>query len=198
LLDSTLPTASASTSLAAVAGPVAGSSSAKAQIATKLLTSEQHLIAAELQIPSNMLRTGAPLSLQANYTRYLVYLEACQTLANLKNTGTWPSGLKVPGQMDVILLFIGKSAWYDSWSKTFPNITKYPEMVKWLRMEDDRQSDLEVWGIAHNVYNFVHLITWVENEGSLIVEKKLKKGKDKEKGKGKISHKAGSSKSSKK
>jgi hypothetical protein len=198
LLDSTLPTASASTSLAAVAGPVAGSSSAKAQIAAKLLTSEQHLIAAELQIPSNMLRTGAPLSLQANYTRYLVYLEACQTLANLKNTGTWPSGLKVPGQMDVILLFIGKSAWYDSWSKTFPNITKYPEMVKWLRMEDDRQSDLEVWGIAHNVYNFVHLITWVENEGSLIVEKKLKKGKEKEKGKGKISHKAGSSKSSKK
>jgi hypothetical protein len=198
LLDSTLPTASASTSLAAVAGPVAGSSSAKAQIAAKLLTSEQHLIAAELQIPSNMLRTGAPLLLQANYTRYLVYLEACQTLANLKNTGTWPSGLKVPGQMDVILLFIGKSAWYDSWSKTFPNITKYPEMVKWLRMEDDRQSDLEVWGIAHNVYNFVHLITWVENEGSLIVEKKLKKGKEKEKGKGKISHKAGSSKSSKK
>lgn len=198
MLDSTLPTASASTSLAAVAGPVAGSSSAKAQIAAKLLTSEQHLIAAELQIPSNMLRTGAPLSLQANYTRYLVYLEACQTLANLKNTGTWPSGLKVPGQMDVILLFIGKSAWYDSWSKTFPNITKYPEMVKWLRMEDDRQSDLEVWGIAHNVYNFVHLITWVENEGSLIVEKKLKKGKEKEKGKGKISHKAGSSKSSKK
>jgi hypothetical protein len=198
LLDSTLPTASASTSLAAVAGPVAGSSSAKAQIAAKLLTSEQHLIAAELQIPSNMLRTGAPLSLQANYTRYLVYLEACQTLANLKNTGTWPSGLKVPGQMDVILLFIGKSAWYDSWSKTFPNITKYPEMVKWLKMEDDRQSDLEVWGIAHNVYNFVHLITWVENEGSLIVEKKLKKGKEKEKGKGKISHKAGSSKSSKK
>ena len=198
MLDSTLPTASASTSLAAVAGPVAGSSSAKAQIAAKLLTSEQHLIAAELQIPLNMLRTGAPLSLQANYTRYLVYLEACQTLANLKNTGTWPSGLKVPGQMDVILLFIGKSAWYDSWSKTFPNITKYPEMVKWLRMEDDRQSDLEVWGIAHNVYNFVHLITWVENEGSLIVEKKLKKGKEKEKGKGKISHKAGSSKSSKK
>ena len=198
MLDSTLPTAFASTSLAAVAGPVAGSSSAKAQIAAKLLTSEQHLIAAELQIPSNMLRTGAPLSLQANYTRYLVYLEACQTLANLKNTGTWPSGLKVPGQMDVILLFIGKSAWYDSWSKTFPNITKYPEMVKWLRMEDDRQSDLEVWGIAHNVYNFVHLISWVENGGSLIVEKKLKKGKEKEKGKGKISHKASSSKSSKK
>ena len=198
MADSTLPAVSAASSIgpAAVAVPVAVSSSAKA--AAKMLTSEQLLIADELQIPSNMLRTGAPVSLQANYTRYLVYLEACQTLANLKNTGTWPSGLKVPSQMDLVLLFIGKSAWYDSWSKAFPNITKYPEMVKWLKMEDDRQSDLEVWGIAHNVYNFVHLITWVENGGSLIVEKKLKKGKEKEKGKGKISHKAGSSKSGQK
>jgi hypothetical protein len=199
-VDSTLPTVSAasSTGPAAVAGPVAVFSSAKAQIAAKLLTSEQLLIADQLEIPSNMLRTGAPLSLQANYSRYLVYLEACQRLANLKNTGTWPSGLKVPSQMDLVLLFIGKSAWYDSWCKAFPNITKYPEMVKWLKMEDDRQSDLEVWGIAHNVYNFLHLITWVENGGSLIVEKKLKKGKEKEKGKGKISHKAGSSKSGQK
>ena len=93
-MDSTLPTAP-SISLAAVAGPVASSSSASAgaQIAAKLLTSEQLLIADELQIPSNMLCTRAPLLLQANYTQYLVYLEACQTLANLKNTETWPSRL---------------------------------------------------------------------------------------------------------
>ena len=157
-MDSILPTASISP--AAVAGPVAASSSvsAKAQIAAKLLTSEQHLIADELQIPANMLHTGAPLSLQANYTWYLVYLEACQTLANLKSTETWPSGLKIPSPMNIILLFIGKSTWYDFWYKAFPNVTKYPEMVKWLKMEDDCQSDLEIWGISHNVYNFIHLI----------------------------------------
>ena len=159
MVDSILPTAPISP--AAVAGPVAASSSvsAKAQMAAKLLTSEQRLIADELQIPANMLCTGAPLSLQANYTRYLVYLEACQTLANLKNTGTWPSGFKMPSTMDIVLLFIGKSTWYDSWCKAFPNVTKYPEMVKWLKMEDDRQSDLEICGIAHSAYNFVHLIT---------------------------------------
>jgi hypothetical protein len=111
-VDSILPTASISP--AAVAGPVAASSSvsAKAQIAANLLTSEQLLIADELQIPANMLCTGAPLSLQANYTQYLVYLEACQTLANLKNTGTWPSGLKMPSTINIVLLFIGKSTWY--------------------------------------------------------------------------------------
>jgi hypothetical protein len=146
-----------------------------------------------------MLRTGAPLSLQANYARYLIYLEACQTLANLKNTGTWPSGLKMPGSMDLVLLFIGKSAWYDSWSKAFPNVTKYPEMVKWLKIEDDCQSDLDIWGVSHNVYNFAHLITWIGNGGSLVVvEKKPKKEKGKEKEKAKVSHKAGSSKASRK
>ena len=184
-----------STSSAAIARPVATSSLAEAQVASNLLTSEQRLIAAELQISSDMLRTGAPLSLQTAYARYLIYLEACQTLASLKNAGTWPADLKIPSSMDVVLLFIGKSVWYDSWSKAFPNVTKYPEMVKWLKMEDDCQSDLEIWGISQNVYNFSHLISWIGNGGSLNVEKKLKKEKGKEKAK---SHKAGSSKTGQK
>jgi hypothetical protein len=158
-------------------------------VVSNLLTSEQRLIAAQLEISANMLRTGSALSLQANYVRYLIYLEACQKLANFKIAGTWPSGLKVPSSMEVIMLFIGKSAWYDSWSKAFPNVTKYPEMVKWLKSEDDCQSDLEVWGSVQNVYNFAHLIMWIENGGTLVVEKKSKKGKEKEK----VSHKAGGS-----
>jgi hypothetical protein len=193
LVDSILPTASISP--AAVAGPVAASSSvlAKAQIAAN---QSSFSLLMNFRFLPICFHTGAPLLLQANYTWYLVYLEACQTLADLKNTGTWPSELKMPSTMDIVLLFIGRSTWYDSWCKAFSNVTKYSEMVKWLKMEDDCQSDLEIWGIAHSAYNFVHLITWIENEGSLIVEKKQKKEKEKEKGKGKKkrSHKAGSSK----
>ena len=70
-------------------------------------------------------------------------------------------------------------------------------ILKWSngsKVEDDRQSDVEVWGIAQNIYNFLHLITWLENGGSLIVEKpKKEKGKGKGKEKLKVSHKAGSS-----
>src|SRR5271168_3583712 len=119
-----------------------------------MLSSEQHLIANELGIPSNMLHTGAPLSLQANYIQYLSYLESSQKLANIKNSRTWPSGLKTPTSMDLVLLFIGKTTWYDSWYKTFPNVTKHLEMVKWLKTEEDRQSDMEVWGSVQNVYKF--------------------------------------------
>jgi hypothetical protein len=156
-----------------------------------MLTSEQSLIAAELNIPFTMLRTGSPLSLQANYIRYLAYLEACQTFADITKAGTWPPAIKKPTSMDIILLFIGKTMWYDSWSKTFPNISKYPEMVKWLKSEGDRKSDLEVWGEDQNIYYFTDLITWLENGGTLVVKKA--KGKEKEKVKGKkLSHKSGS------
>ncbi|KAF8805805.1 hypothetical protein BYT27DRAFT_7224681 [Phlegmacium glaucopus] len=102
--------------------------------------------------------------------------------------------------MDIILLFIGKSTWYDSWIKTFPNVAKYPEMVKWLKSEGDQNSDLEVWGQSQSSYSFSDLITWLGNEGTLVVEEKAKKGKgkEKEKGKEKVSHKGGSSKAARK
>src|SRR5271170_10294 len=151
-------------------------SSALSTLAT-LLSSEQSLIAAQLEIPSKMLCTGAPLSLQANYLRYLVYLETCQKLEDCKRSGTWPSGLKMPTSMDVILLFIGKSTWYDSWVKTFPAVIKYLEMVKWLKSEEGHDPDVEVWGVVQNIYHFADLIRWLENGGTLAVETKEKKEK---------------------
>lgn len=189
------PAIASSSSSGLVPSPVAISGLAES-MTPNLLTSEQRLIAKELSVPSNMLRTGSPLSLQANYSRYLIYLDTCQKLANIKTAGTWPSTLKSPSSMDIVLLFIGKSAWYDSWQKTFPHVGKYPDMVQWLQSGDDRKSDVEVWGTVQNVYNFQHLITWLDNGGSLVVEKKSKKGKEKEKVK--VSHKAGSSKAGRK
>ena len=100
--------------------------------------------------------------------------------------------------MDVILLFIGKKTWYNSWIKSFPPVAKYPEMVKWLKSEEGHHSDLEVWGVVQNAYNFPDLITWLENGGTLAVEKRKKKEKKgKEKEREKKSHKASSSKSRK-
>ena len=69
-------------------------------------------------------------------------------------------------------------------------------MGQWLRFEDDRKTDLEVWGVQNNVYNFQHLVMWLDNGVSLVVEKKSKK--EKEKAKAKVSHKASSSKAGRK
>ena len=146
-----------------------------------MLTSEQSLFAIELDVSYDVLCTGAPLSLQADYIRYLAYLETCQKLATILKAGTWPSTLKKPTLMDMILLLIGKLTWYNSWSKTFPAVAKYPEIVKWLKLENDHQSDLEVWGDALGAYHFTDLIKWLENGGTLVVVEK-KKGKGKGKG----------------
>ena len=173
-----LNTASAVSASAASSSSTAVTSitSAHMSTSTKMLTTEQFLIAAELDIPHSMLRTGAPLSLQANYIRYLAYLETCQKLATISKAGTWPPGLKKPTSMDMILLFIGKSTWYDSWSKTFPAVAKYPEMVDWLKSEINRKSDLEVWGDVLGAYHFTDLIRWLDNGGTLVVVEKQKEG----------------------
>ena len=81
----------------------------------------------------------------------------------------------MPTSMDVILLFIGKTTWYDPWIKSFPAVAKYPEMAKWLKSEEGHQSDLEVWGVVQNAYNFPDFITWMENGGTLAVEKRKRK-----------------------
>ena len=175
-----------------VTSSVTVSDPVESQTASKL-TSEQHLIAKELSIPPNMLQSGAPLTLQDSYTYYLAYIKANEELTRIKAAGTWPSSIRLPGKTDIAFLFIGKSAYYQTWCKTFPHVSKHPDMVQWLQSDDDRKEDIEVWGEGHNIYNFQHLMKWLENDGSLVAGKKKEKKEKINK-----SHKAGSSKAGKK
>jgi hypothetical protein len=140
-------------------------------------TAEQADFANALQIPSEMRRTGTSLTLQQHYTRYLVYLQALTTLKKLQKDGTWPEGLRIPGASDVRLLFIGKSLWHDSWSKTFPHLKDYPQMKKWLTDDEDCLDDIDLWDSNLKSYHFPELILWLNQGGSL---KKPKRGGAKE------------------
>jgi hypothetical protein len=136
-------------------------------------TLEQTAMANALEIPSEMRRTGTVLTLPENYARYLALLEAQNKFKEINKNGTWPVGLRKPNGTDIKHLFIGKSTWHDSWSKTFPHLNAYPEMVKWLNEEDDALEDQELWGSNLSGYHFPELIDWVKKGGSL---KKGKKG----------------------
>jgi hypothetical protein len=109
-------------------------------------TAEQTESANALQIPSELRRTGTLLTLQQHYTRYLAYLDSLTALRKAQRDGTWPEGLRVPGESDVRLLFIGKSTWHDGWSKTFPHLREHPEMKKWLADDEDCLDNLDLWG----------------------------------------------------
>jgi hypothetical protein len=157
-------------------------------------TVEQTNFTNALQIPSGMHRTGTSLTLQQHYARYLAYLEALTTLKKMQKDGTWPEGLRIPGASDIRLLFIGKSTWHDSWSKTFPHLKDYPEMKKWLADDEDCLRDIDLWDSNLKTYHFPELIQWLNQGGSL---KKPKRGGAKEATTSKSAAKVSTSKKSK-
>jgi hypothetical protein len=141
-------------------------------------TVEQTGFVNALQIPSEMHCTGTPLTLKQHYTCYLAYLNTLTTLRKMQKDETWPEGLRVPGDSDICLLFIGKSTWHNSWSKTFPHLKNHPEMKKWLADDEDCLDDVDLWGSHLKMYHFPALLLWLKQGGSL--KKQAKKGAVKE------------------
>jgi hypothetical protein len=140
-------------------------------------TAEQADFANALQIPSELCCTGTSLTLQQHYTCYLIYLKALTTLKKMQKDGTWPKGLRILSASDVRLLFISKSLWHDSWSKTFPHLKDYLEMKKWLADDEECLDDIDLWDSNLKLYHFPELILWLNQGGSL---KKPKRGGAKE------------------
>ncbi|PPQ91185.1 hypothetical protein CVT25_000061 [Psilocybe cyanescens] len=136
------------------------------------LTTEQIQMANALDVSPEMYRTGNAGTLQENYARYLCFLETEARFAQLWKDGTWPVILQKPSGTDIQRLFVGRSSWHDSWSKTFPLLNKHPEMQKWLQDDPDCLSDVELWGSNLKTYHFPELIAWVQRGGLL---KKTKK-----------------------
>ena len=135
-------------------------------------TQEQTAIADALEIPVGLRRTGNPLKLQEHYTRYLALLEAEKKFKQMQKDGSWPTGLRQPVGRDIPNLFIGKSTWHDYWTKIFPHITDYPEMVKWLSDDEECMEAVELFGVNLKAYHFGELLKWVQNGGSLVKPRK--------------------------
>ncbi|EDR09218.1 uncharacterized protein LACBIDRAFT_326641 [Laccaria bicolor S238N-H82] len=135
-------------------------------------TQEQTIMADALEIPVALRRAGNALKLQEHYTRYLALLEAEKKFKKMQKDGTWPAELRLPVGREIPNLFIGKSTWHDYWTKIFPHIAEYPEMVKWLSNDEDSMETEELFGVKMKAYHFAELLAWVQNGGSLIKPKK--------------------------
>lgn len=154
-----------------ISTPAASSATTSVLSKGLTLTVEQTAQADALRIPVEMRRTGLPLSLQQNYRRYVAYIDALAKFKSMQKNGSWPDGLKKPSNFNIQCLFIGKSTWHDSWSKTFPHLNNHPDMKKWLMEDEDCCDTAELWGCPERIFNFQDLIAWVQKGGS------LKKGK---------------------
>ena len=161
-----LDTSVANAPIASISIPAAPSATTSVQ-SKSLLTVEQTAQADALRIPVGMRRTGLPLSLQQNYRRYVAYIDALAEFKSMQKDGSWPDGLKKPSGPEIQRLFIGKSAWHDSWSRTFPHLNNHPDMKKWLMEDEDCCDTAELWGCPERTFNFQDLIVWVEKGGHL-------------------------------
>ncbi|KAF8231171.1 hypothetical protein L208DRAFT_1278326, partial [Tricholoma matsutake] len=107
-----------------------------------------------------------------------------------------------PTKTNIIELFVSKSFFYSHYKHYFPKVAKHDEMISWLSEDEDQLCDVDLWGIKKEAYTFMDLVAWLQNGGTLEVERKEQEqekemGKGKGKGKGKRIHKKGKSDSKK-
>jgi hypothetical protein len=119
--------------------------------------------------------TKKSTDLRTAYKKYLGYLDANLMMEKMVAAKTWPG--KKPSDTDIIECFICKTSWHDYYKLSFPKVSSYPIMVKWLEGGDDVPSALEAWGVEKSVYVFRDLIEFVNN-GGLLSEKKMKRKAD--------------------
>jgi len=111
-------------------------------------------------------------------------IKACNTLWNAGQLG----GVfdRKPTQSDIISIFKGKTQWHLTYMKVFPKVSNYSAMVSWLEDQDDKLSDVEIWGVAKPSYGFSDLMQWLDNKGEgLDVSETESDSGDRRKGKGK-------------
>ena len=117
-----------------------------------------------LHIPLE-LTSRAPADLRTSYQKYLAYLKAFSTMEKMVAAKTWPG--KKPSATDIVECFISKTFWHDYYKASFPKMSSYPTMVRWLEGGDDAPSGLEAWGVDKLVYVFKDLVEFVNNGGQL-------------------------------
>src|SRR5882672_8449030 len=101
------------------------------------------LIANALGIPEHLIDRKKGGDIRVAYAKYLALVDALDNLSTMSASGTWKHNNT---HDDVIEVFMSKSAYFKSHSKTFPLLDHYPAMREWLENKADAPADSEVWG----------------------------------------------------
>jgi hypothetical protein len=118
-----------------------------------------------LQVPTE-LANHTDKGLADAWMKYKAYLDATKKLDDLWGAGKLVNVFdRKPTQTDLKNLFKGKTQWHDTFQKTFPKLGDYPEMIAWLEDDEDKQQDVDLWGIKKVNYTFADLKEWLENNG---------------------------------
>ncbi len=136
------------------------------------------------------------------YKCYEAVLAAILKYESLRKAGNW-DGTFTPTQIDFVQLVTSKSMWYKQY-KLFDQVSRYPQIIEWLRESKDTISNVELWGFECDVYQWAHLEAFLKHGGKPVEDSedgsdgvktvvKKKKTHKKIKNKGKVKAKAVSS-----
>lgn len=124
------------------------------------------------------------------YRKYKAILAAIHAASQI----AWE--VKKPTDTEITEIFIAKSSFHKN-LKHFKNVSRYPEMQKWLENDANSATSENVWGVFKDSYTYADFEEWVLNGGTLDIDGRKKgKGKEKQilKGKEKEKEEGGSSK----
>ena len=90
------------------------------------------------------------------YCKWNGYQEAWAKIQRLRGSGQWEFNV---GKTELINLFGKHSMWTSHVTPAMKDIHDYRVMVEWLEKGEDKDepSDLAVWGVAKQSYNFKDL-----------------------------------------
>jgi hypothetical protein len=157
--------------------------SASAQPVHFAAGSIRDLIVTALGIPEHLIDRKKGGDLRVAYAKYVALSDALEKLSTMSALGGWKHKNT---NDDVVEVFMSKSAYFKSHSKTFPLLKHYPAMQKWFDNPAEALPDSEVWGNEKHTFEGLKKI--------LTLHEKLSVGRGKGKGKEKEEvHRDGSS-----
>ena len=148
-----LPSTSSRAGSAAPSTFLFASSGPESSNSKQNLTLKEVMIVDALGINRDLTHEKPPVTLQDYFKRYTTCCDACSKIKEMTgwNTSLFDSGQVAPTERGVIELFIGKSAWHNSWTPKFKAvITKYPQIQQWLEGDVSGSTTKEVWGVTDN------------------------------------------------
>ena len=89
------------------------------------------------------------------YAKYKAVHQALDDMRQMKIDSSWTLE-KVKFEV-IVGIFMCKTTWYTLYKPLFPNITKYPSLVKWLNRDPSAKGDAEIWSCEKTSYSLQDL-----------------------------------------
>lgn len=125
-----------------------------------------------LNIPKALTIRPKVVDLRFAYAKYEGYLKAQADMYRMITAGTWP--LKSLTTDELIEIFVSKSVWHANYSKLFPKVKDHSDLVRWLLNDEGAPSNVDVFGVAKQVYTFKDLQAFLDTTSSRVEKRKAR------------------------